>query len=564
MRMFARAASVAALLVLSNGTFLSTPAVADTPADQLVVGFSMSNILTLDPAAITGRETVQVLANVYEGLVALDAVNRSKVNPRLAESWTVADDKMSITFKLRQGAVFSSGNPVMAEDVVWSLKRLMKLNLAQASFLKTHGFTAENADTSFTAPNASTVVITLPKKVDPEIIIMTLGIVGPGSVLDSKTVLENEKDGDLGAAWLTTNSAGSGAFSLQDWKSNERIILKREDGYWNGASKLKRIIMRHIPESQGQRLMIEKGDIDVAYSLAAADLKALSENKEVVVQSNGGSGFYYLAVSMKDERFAKPKVREALRYLIDYEGLNKAILPYYGVPRDRPITDGFLGALPNAGYKLDVEKAKALLAEAGYPEGFSTTLRSLSDAPFLNLATAVQGTLAQAGIKAEVITGSGDTIYGAMRERKFELIVGRGGGGQLPHPDSNLRAIAYNPDNSDEAKLTNFQGWRTSFFDEKLNTMIDDALIESSKDKQAKDYGDIQTYIEQAVPSIQPFSEVVELSGLSGRHPGLGAEPVLVHRSRHRIQKPLNFRATDAPEDGRAGWWNLAGLGRNS
>ena len=99
-----------------------------------------------------------------------------------------------------------------------------------------------------------------------------------------------------------------------------------------------------------------------------------------------------------------------------------------------------------------------MLAEAGYPDGFSTTLRALSDAPFLNLATALQATLAQAGIRAEVITGSGDQIYGAMRERNFELIVGRGGGGQLPHPDLEPARLAYNPDNSDEAKLTNFQG----------------------------------------------------------------------------------------------------------
>ena len=280
MKPFARAASFAALLMLTTAAGGLAPAFAETPDDQLVVGFSMSNILTLDPAAITGRETVQVLANVYEGLVSLDAANRSTVNPKLAESWTVSDDKMSISFKLRPGATFASGNPVTSEDVVWSLKRLMKLNLAQASFLKTHGFSADNADKSFTAPDAGAVVINLPKKVDPEIIIMTLAIVGPGSVLDSKTVLANEANGDLGAAWLTTNSAGSGAFSLQDWKSNERIILKRSDDYWGGASKMKRIIMRHIPESQGQRLMIEKGDIDVAYSLAAADLKALSANRK--------------------------------------------------------------------------------------------------------------------------------------------------------------------------------------------------------------------------------------------------------------------------------------------
>ena len=87
----------------------------------------------------------------------------------------------------------------------------------------------------------------------------------------------------------------------------------------------------------------------------------------------------------------------------------------------------------------------------------------------MSAATAIQATLAQAGIEAEIISGSGEQIYGAMRERNFELLVGRGGGGQLPHPDSNLRALVYNPDNSDEAKLTNFQGWRTSFFDPELN-----------------------------------------------------------------------------------------------
>ncbi len=133
----ARAFTLAALLATA-----AIPALAETPDDQLVVGFSMTNVLTLDPAAITGREPVQILANVYDGLVSLDAVNRAQVNPDLAESWEVSEDKTTITFRLREGATFASGNPVTAEDVVWSLNRLMQLNLAQASFLKTHGFTA--------------------------------------------------------------------------------------------------------------------------------------------------------------------------------------------------------------------------------------------------------------------------------------------------------------------------------------------------------------------------------------------------------------------------------------
>lgn len=81
--------------------------------------------------------------------------------------------------------------------------------------------------------------------------------------------------------------------------------------------------------------------------------------------------------------------------------------------------------LPNPGYTLDVPKAKALLAEAGYPNGFETTLRVLSDQPFLNLATSVQFTLAQAGIRAKIISGTGNQVYSAMRDRKFEILVGR-------------------------------------------------------------------------------------------------------------------------------------------
>lgn len=506
--MTVRAFAFAALMATA-----AIPAFAETPENQLVVGFSMTNLLTLDPAGITGRETVQVLANVYDNLVTHDPVDRTKVNPDLAESWEIAEDQKSITFRLNGEATFASGNPVTAADVVWSLNRLMQMNLAQSAFLKTYGFTAENAEASFVAADDHTVVINLPKPVDPRIVVQTLGIVGPGSILDSALVKENEVDGDWGAAWLNTNSAGSGMFTFEGWKANDRVILTRNDDFWGEPSAMRRIIMRHIPESQNQRLMLEKGDLDIGYSLSAPDLKALSEEEGVAVISQPGSGFYYLAVSMKDERFANPKVREALRYLIDYQGVNDAIMPFYGSFHQNPIQTGFTGEREDPGYALDPEKAKALLAEAGYPEGFKTTLRALADAPFMSAATAIQATLAQGGIEAEIISGSGEQIYGAMRERSFELLVGRGGGGQLPHPDSNLRAMIYNPDNSDEAKFSNFQGWRTSFYDEELNKEIDAAQVEADPGKQVEMYHAILDRIETVVPSIQPFSEVLDSVG---------------------------------------------------
>ncbi len=520
MRQFFTTVALGALLIGA----MPLSSLAETPKDQLVVATTMSNILTLDPAAITGRETVQVLNNVYDTLVILSEKDRS-VQPRLAERWEISKDRNSITFHLRKDAKFASGNPVTANDVAWSLKRVLTRNLAQSSFLKTRGYKVEDADKLFVAKDEYTFVLNMPKPDDPNLLLMILGQNGPGSIIDTKAVLEHEKDGDLGAGWLTLNSAGSGPFKLGQWKSNEFIILIRNDDYWGEKPAMKRVLMRHLPESQSQRLMLEKGDIDVAYSLQAPDLKSLEADKEINIESTPGSGFYYLGVSMKDERYANKKVREALRYLIDYEGLDKAVMPYYGKLHQRPISTGVLGALPDEGFKLDIAKAKALLAEAGYPNGFKTTLRVLSEDPFMKAATAIQNTLGQAGIQAELISGSGDQIYGAMRDRKFELLVGRGGGGQQPHPDNNLRAMVYNPNNADEAKLTNYQGWRTSFFDEKLNKMIEQALVERDPAKQAKAYEDIQAYMDELVISIQPFSEVVDTAAYRSDVKGMIVSP---------------------------------------
>ncbi|WP_454687152.1 ABC transporter substrate-binding protein [Agrobacterium leguminum] len=522
MKHFLATAALGALLIGA----MPLSAFAETPKDQLIVATTMSNILTLDPAAITGRETVQVLNNVYDTLVVLSPKDRS-VQPRLAERWEIAEDRKSIRFHLRADAKFASGNAVTAKDVAWSLKRLLARNLAQSSFLKTRGFKLDEADKLFVAENDQTFVLNIPKPDDPNLLLMILAQNGPGSIIDSKTALENEKDGDLGGAWLTLNSAGSGPFKLTQWKSNEYIILTRNDDYWGEKAKMKRILMRHLPESQSQRLMLEKGDIDVAYSLQAPDLKSLEADKAVTIESTPGSGFYYLSVSMKDEKFANKKVREALRYLIDYDGLDKAVMPYYGKLHQRSLSTGVMGALPDQGYKLDIEKAKALLAEAGYPNGFKTTLRVLSEDPFMKAATAIQNTLAQAGIKAELISGSGDQIYGAMRERNFELLLGRGGGGQQPHPDNNLRSIAYNPNNADDAKLTNYQSWRTSFFDEKLNKMIEAALVERDVAKQTKLYEDLQGYMDEIVMSIQPFSEVIDTAAFRSDVKGMIVSPWL-------------------------------------
>ncbi|CAM7619714.1 ABC transporter substrate-binding protein [Leclercia adecarboxylata] len=488
----------------------SGAAYAKTPPDQLIIGMNMNNLLTLDPAAMTGNEVVSIVVNLYDSLVELDPNTLTNVKPALAKSWDISPDGKTLTFHLRDNVTFHSGNPLTAEDVVWSMRRLLHLNLAQASVWKSYGFSKKNIDQQIKALDDYTVQLTLPKANDPQLVIYSLGALGNLGVLDRKTVLSHEVNSDWGNRWLTTNEAGSGPFMLETWQAKDVLRMQRNPNYWREEPKMNRVVLRHFQESQTLRLMVEKGDLDIASNMAVADINALRKDPQLTVEAVQKGTVYYVAMNMKEAHFANPKVREAVRYLIDYQGINKALMPGYGVLHQRPIKAGMPSTLPDPGYKLDIPRAKKLLAEAGYPDGFDTTLRVLADQPFLNIAIAVQSTLMQAGINAKIITGTGNQIYGAMRERKFDMLVGRGGSGVEPHPHSSLRALVYNPDNSDEARLTNFQGWRTSFYDKPLNEMIDKALLERDPQKQVADYQQIQVRYDQLIPALLPLSQMVD------------------------------------------------------
>ncbi|MEN4791578.1 ABC transporter substrate-binding protein [Pantoea agglomerans] len=501
------------LLVLTGSASIQ----AKTPDDQLIVGMNMNNLLTLDPAAMTGNEVVGIVVNLYDGLVELNPQQLTEVRPALAERWSVSPDNRTLTFHLRDNVRFHSGNPLTSADAVWSMRRVLHLNLAQASVWKSYGFSRDNVDQMITAPDDRTLVITLPRRNDPQLVIYSLAALGSMVVLDSKTVQQHEVDGDWGNRWLTTHEAGSGPFRLDVWQAKDVLRMSRATDYWRGEAKMSRVVFRHLQESQTLRLMMEKGDLDIASNMAIPDVRALRHDPDLTIDAVRKGTIYYLAMSMKDPHFDNIKVREAVRYLVDYQGINKSLMTGYGELHQRPIQAGMPATLPDPGYRLDVPRARALLAEAGYPDGFDTTLRVLADQPFLNIAIAVQSTLLQGGIRAKIITGTGNQIYGAMRDRQFSLLVGRGGSGVEPHPHSSLRALVYNPNNADSARLTNFQGWRTGFYDAQLNSMIDQALVERDKTRQQQAYYAIQQRYDQLVPALMPISQMLDSVVVSNR-----------------------------------------------
>lgn len=259
-------AAFVALAVAGTGVGAGTQALADTPKDALVMAWQFDDIISLDPAEIFELSGAEYGAQVYERLISYDVNDVSKILPGLAESWEVSGDGKTYTFKIRDGVEFHSGNALTAEDAAYSLRRAVKLNKSPAFILTQFGFTKDNVDQKVRATDARTLVMETDQAYAPTFVLYCL-TAGVASIVDSKLVQQNEKDGDFGTNWLKTNSAGSGPFKLRQWKASEMLMLDAYPGYWQGGPAMKRVIIRHIPEPATQRLLLEKGDVDVARNL---------------------------------------------------------------------------------------------------------------------------------------------------------------------------------------------------------------------------------------------------------------------------------------------------------
>jgi len=326
------------------------------------------------------------------------------------------------------------------------------------------------------------------------------------SVVDKKLVLSHEDKGDLGYNWLKNASAGSGPMTLREWRANEVIMLDRNDSYWGRKSIMAHVIFRHVKESATQRLLLTKGDIDIARELAPQDLDAVLQNKDIKLDTCPLGSVFYISLNQKNPILAKPEVREAFKYLVDYSAIQATIMNHIGVVNQNFLPNGLLGAANVNPFKFDLAKAKALLAKAGYPKGFKVTMDVRSAQPYQGIAEAFQATARQAGVDIEILPGDGKQILTKYRARKHDLMI-YNWDVDYWDPHTNADTFARNPDNSDDAKSKPL-AWRNAWAIPEMTAKADAAVLERDTKKRAKMYQDIQAEFRKNSPFVMLFQSI--------------------------------------------------------
>jgi peptide/nickel transport system substrate-binding protein len=471
--------------------------VCKIPPDTLIQAWRFDDIISMDPAELFEISAYEIVGNMYDTLYTVNPKKTDEILPRAAEEWSVADDGKTYTFKLKPDMKFHNGDPVTAHDVAYSFRRLAAMDMGPAFLIQDLGITKENMNQNLKAVDDLTFQMIVDENYSPSYVINVI-CASNFSIINSKTAKAHEKDGDWGNNYLKTNSAGSGPFMLRRWRPDELIIVEANPDYHGGAPALKRLVWRHVAEESSQRLLLESGDVDIARNLSSDQLESLEKKGGYNIVEGARTTSMYMGMNVKHPQLANEKVREAIRWLIDYRGMVETIIRGKYIINQTFLPNTFMGYVDSNPYGLDVEKAKKLLAEAGYPDGGFTIKASVSSThqDRMDIAQSVQATLAKAGITMEILATDSKTALTTYRARKHDVYIGTWGVDYFD-PNTNM-VFVVNRDNSDDPKSKPLT-WRNSWQNKEFNKRADALLLE--KDSQVRKNG-----YQQLIEDWQPVS----------------------------------------------------------
>ena len=510
---------------LAASTAVTAPAVFSSAKAQsrqetlLIVSESGPNNLDIHGVG-TNVPGYEVSWNCYDRLISHEMktgpngqpyYDKNKFKPELAEDMNIGD--MSVTFKLKKKATFQDGAPVTAKDVKWSLDRAVSVG----------GFpTFQMGAGSLTKPEQFVVVDDNTFRVDfarkDRLTVPDLAVIVP-CIVNSELVKKHATEKDpWGMEFTKQNTAGSGAYKVASWVAGTEVVLERNDAWMGGPlPKTKKIIWRMVPSAGNRRALLERGDADISYDLPNKDFVELKQDgKLAIVSTPYSNGIQYIGMNVKNPPFDNLKVRQAVAYAIPYQKIMDAVLfglakPMYGAAADAPTQVAW--PQPHK-YNTDIAKAKALMAEAGYPNGFDTTLSFDLGFAGVNepLCVLTQESLAQIGIRTTINKVPGANWRTELNKKTLPLYTNVFSG-WLDYPEY-FYIWCYHGKNS----IFNTMSYQSKTMD----GFIDGAVTAAATGDKATYDTDVKGFVDTAyadmprVPLYQPYVNVAMQKNVSG------------------------------------------------
>src|SRR5687767_13983885 len=404
---------LAALLAVLSAAGL----VAAQPAGTLVVGL-VAEPVNLDPAQVTDLNSNRVGRRVVETLVTFPDES-TQIVPGLAESWAISKDGLQYTFKLRSGIKFHDGTPLTAEAVKFSIERQINPE-HPAHKLGKYPFA------NFFFGNVKAVEALSPERVafllkEPRASFLAILTAGAASIVSPTAVMKAGHDYAL-------QPVGTGPFKFASWDRGQRVVLEKNPGYWKFPVKVDRVIYRPIVEDQARLTELLTGTLDLIVGVPADYVSQLETGGKVGVLKQVGAHVWYLGINNQKKPFDDKRVRQALNYAVNKDAIVRDVLKGTGTPSRGPVLPNTWAADATLkAYPYDPARAKKLLAEAGYPNGFSTTLwvpesGSGMQSP-VAMSTVMQSNLKAVGVNVVLQTMEWGAFLAKLRTKEQDLFA---------------------------------------------------------------------------------------------------------------------------------------------
>jgi len=477
------------------------------PGGEIIITYK-DDVATLDPAIGYDWQNWSMIKSLFDGLMDYEP-GTTTLRPELAESYEISEDGQTFTFKLRPGVKFHNGRELTADDVKYSLERVVNPETQSPGagfFASIKGFD-EVANGSTTSLSGVTVVDPLTVKIElarPDATFLHVLALNFAHVVPKEEV---EKYGaDFGK-----NPVGTGAYKMTDWTLGQHVVFEKNPDYWNkGLPYLDKITFEVGQEPIVALLRLQKGEVDVPGDgippAKFQEVMADPDQKARVVEG-GQLHTGYITMSTTMAPFDNAKVRQAVNMAINKDRIVQ-LINNRAVPANQPLPPSMPGYSKDyKGYAYDVEKAKALLAEAGHPDGFETELYVMNTDPNPRIAQAIQQDLAAIGIKANIQSLAQANVIAAGGEKDGAPMIWSGGMGWIadfPDP-SNF----YGPILGCGGAVPG--GWNWSWYcNEELDKKAAeaDSITDPTKaEERYKMWGEIYEAIMADAPWVPVFNE---------------------------------------------------------